>query len=118
LLIAAGLMIIWAFLSYDTLEFIGIRQITGVGARMKDTSSKTITYKGLLGVVRHPMYLATIIFMWSLNSTRVDILVHLVLTLYILIGIKLEKRKLIKQFGLSYIDYQKKVPALIPFTKK
>lgn len=118
LLIASGLMIIWAFLSYDTLEFIGIRQITGGGARKENTSPKTITNKGLLGVVRHPMYLATIVFMWSLNSTRVDILVHLVLTIYILIGIKLEERKLIKQFGLSYIDYQREVPALIPFTKK
>lgn len=118
LLVASGLMIIWAFLSYDTLEFMGIRQITGSGARTENTSPKSITYKGLLGVVRHPMYLATIVFMWSLNSTRVDILVHLVLTIYILIGIKLEERKLIKQFGLSYIDYQRKVPALIPFTKK
>lgn len=117
LLLASGLVIIWAFLSYDTLEFIGIRQIREQGGN-ENAASKTITSKGLLGVVRHPMYLATIVFMWSLNSTRVDILVHLVLTTYILIGINLEERKLIKQFGLAYIDYQKQVPALIPYIKK
>lgn len=116
LLLGSGLVIIWAFLSYDALEFIGIRQIIEFGEN-ENTSPKTITYKGLLGVVRHPMYLATIVFMWSLNSTRVDILVHLILTIYLLIGIKLEERKLIKQFGLAYIEYQKKVPALIPFIK-
>ena len=118
LFIASGLLIIWAFLSYDTLEFIGIRQILGVRPRKGNTAPTTITNKGLLGVVRHPMYLGTLVFMWSLNSTRVDILVHLVLTLYILIGIKIEERKLIKQFGSAYIDYQREVPALIPFTKK
>lgn len=117
LLIGSGFMIIWALLSYDILEFVGIRQIREYGKK-DDTPSITINTKGLLGMVRHPIYLATLVFMWSLNSTRVDILVHLVLTLYILIGIKLEERKLIKQFGLTYIEYQKKVPALIPFTKK
>jgi Putative protein-S-isoprenylcysteine methyltransferase len=117
LIVASGLVIIWAFLSYDTLEFIGISQLRGWGEK-EHTSPKTITDKGLLGLVRHPMYLATIVFMWSLNSTRADILVHLVLTAYILIGIQLEERKLIKQFGSAYIDYQRKVPALIPFIKK
>jgi methanethiol S-methyltransferase len=117
LLVGSGFIIIWAFLSYDALDFMGIHQIREFGEK-DNTSQKTITSKGLLGVVRHPMYLATIVFMWSLNSTRVDILVHLVLTIYIIIGIKLEERKLIKQFGLAYIDYQKNVPALIPFTKK
>ena len=116
LLIGSAFIILWAFLSYDTLEFIGIRQIKDEGN--KGHSSVTITNRGLLGVVRHPMYLATIIFMWSLNSTRVDIVVHLILTIYILIGIKLEERKLINQFGSTYIEYQKKVPALIPFAKK
>ena len=118
LMIASGLIIIWAFLSYDTLEFIGIRQIVGSGVKTENTSPKTITNKGLLGIVRHPMYLGTLVFMWSLNSTRVDILVHFILTIYILIGIKLEERKLVKQFGLSYINYQREVPALIPFPKK
>ena len=48
LLIASGLTIIWAFLSYDTLEFIGIRQITGGGARKENTSPKTLRLKHLL----------------------------------------------------------------------
>lgn len=118
LLIASGAVMIWAFLSYDYLEFIGIRQIIAFGDKNDLTQPKPITKKGLLGIVRHPMYLATIVFMWSLNSTKADIILHLVLTFYILIGIVLEERKLVKQFGSAYIEYQNEVPALIPFIKK
>ncbi|WP_242966698.1 NnrU family protein [Desulfosporosinus sp. FKA] len=116
LIIFSCLTILWAFVSYDPLEFIGIRQIKEFGE--ENTLPKAITNKGLLGIVRHPMYLATIVLMWSLNSSRIDIIVHTILTVYILIGIRLEEKKLVKQFGLSYMRYQKKVPALIPFMKR
>lgn len=118
LLVGSGVVIIWAFLSYDALEFVGIRQLINFGKRKDVYYPKTITKKGLLGVVRHPMYFASIVFIWSLNSTRTDIITHLILTIYILIGIKLEERKLVKEFGSMYIEYQKEVPALIPFTKR
>ena len=117
ILVASIVVIIWALLSYDALEFVGIRQIMNVRKNKAVDHPKTITKKGLLGIIRHPMYLATIVFIWSLNSTRVDILVHLVLTMYILIGIRLEERKLIIELGLAYTEYQKEVPALVPFLK-
>ncbi len=118
LLVGSGVVIIWAFLSYDVLEFVGIRQLMDFGKKKDFCYSKTITKKGLLGIVRHPIYFATLVFIWSLNSTRVDIVTHLVLTIYILLGIRLEESKLVKEFGFAYTQYQKEVPALIPFTKK
>lgn len=118
LLIGSGVVIIWAFLSYDVLEFVGIRQLMSFGKKKGFYYPKTITKKGLLGIVRHPIYFATIVFIWGLNSTRVDIVAHLVLTIYILLGIRLEESKLVKEFGLAYTQYQMEVPALIPFTKK
>jgi protein-S-isoprenylcysteine O-methyltransferase Ste14 len=39
------------------------------------------------------------------------------LTVYIIIGTKLEEKKLVLEFGEAYIKYQKEVPMLIPFTK-
>lgn len=118
LLVASGVTIIWALLSYDVLEFVGIRQVINFGQSKAFGHPKIITKKGLLGIVRHPMYLATIVFMWSLNSTKVDILVHLILTMYILIGIRLEERKLVKEFGSAYTQYQADVPALVPSVQK
>lgn len=46
-----------------------------------------------------------------------DIVINTVLTIYIIIGTKLEERKLILEFGDAYINYQVEVPMLIPFTK-
>jgi len=40
-----------------------------------------------------------------------------VLTAYIIIGTRLEEKKLVLEFGESYTKYQHEVPMLIPFTK-
>ena len=76
-----------------------------------------IKQKGLLGVVRHPMYLALIIYLWMQTFRVVDIIVNIILTIYVIIGTILEEKKLILEFGEAYKQYQKKVPMLIPFTK-
>lgn len=111
--------ILWALFSYDVFEFVGIRPILD-SVRGKLTvveKLQPLTKQGLLGVVRHPMYLATIVLMWSLNSTLADVMVHVVMTVYIIVGIRLEEKKLISKYGQDYIDYQREVPALIPFSK-
>ncbi|WP_425801020.1 methyltransferase family protein [Desulfitobacterium sp. Sab5] len=117
LLLSSAGLILWAFFSYDSLEFIGLRQIMDLGKKKNKSEQMAITKEGLLGVIRHPMYLATLVFIWSLNSTKADILVHLILSIYILIGIRLEERKLVQQFGSAYLSYKDEVPALIPFSR-
>ena len=68
LLIGSGIVIVWAFLSYDFLEFIGIRQILVFRGKEDFTHPKTITKKGLQGIVRHPSYLATMTFRCPENA--------------------------------------------------
>jgi len=46
-----------------------------------------------------------------------DIVVNIVLTVYIIIGTILEEKKLVLEYGETYIQYQKEVPMLIPFIK-
>jgi protein-S-isoprenylcysteine O-methyltransferase Ste14 len=46
-----------------------------------------------------------------------DIIINTVLTMYIVIGKKLEERELVLEYGHTYIKYQREVPMLIPFTK-
>jgi protein-S-isoprenylcysteine O-methyltransferase Ste14 len=63
------------------------------------------------------MYFAVIIFLWCQTFRWSDVVVNLVLTAYVIIGTILEEKKLVLEFGESYIKYQKEVPMLIPFTK-
>ena len=112
------LMFFWAFFfDYDSLSFFGIRQILNFGKIKKANPSEEIKKNGLLGIIRHPMYLALIIYLWCQTFRMSDIIVNIVLTIYIIIGTKLEEKKLVLEFGDAYIKYQQEVPMLIPSIK-
>jgi len=112
------LLFFWAFFfNYDSLSFFGIRQILNSGKELTINPAETIKKKGLLGVIRHPMYLALIIFLWSTIFTLMDLLINTLLTIYVIIGTILEEKKLVREFGDAYVKYQHEVPMLIPFIK-
>ena len=112
------LMFFWAFFfDYDSLSFFSIRQILNFGKIKKANPSEEIKKNGLLGIIRHPMYLALIIYLWCQTFRMSDIIVNIVLTIYIIIGTKLEEKKLVLEFGDAYIKYQQEVPMLIPSIK-
>jgi methanethiol S-methyltransferase len=77
-----------------------------------------IKKNGLLGIIRHPMYLCLIIYLWCQTFRLIDIILNLVLTVYVIIGTILEEKKLVLEFGDYYVKYQQEIPMLIPFTKK
>ena len=111
-------MFFWAFFfDYDSLSFFGVRQILNFGRIKKINPSNQIKRNGLLGIMRHPMYFALIVYLWCQIHKMSDFVVNIVLTIYILIGTKLEEKKLVLEFGETYIKYQKEVPMLIPFIK-
>ena len=70
--------------------------------------------------VRHPLYLGTFIFIWGLwlIFPYLSLLIsNAIITLYTLIGISLEEKKLEMLFGESYKSYKKRVPKILPFRK-
>jgi methanethiol S-methyltransferase len=110
------ILFFWAFFfSYDPLSFFGIRQIINFVKIKKINQPVEIKKNGLLGIIRHPMYFALIIYLWCQTFRVTDIIVNIVLTIYIIIGTKLEERKLVLEFGHDYIQYQQEVPMLTPF---
>ncbi|NWF89440.1 MAG: protein-S-isoprenylcysteine methyltransferase [Ignavibacteriaceae bacterium] len=112
------LLFFWAFFfDYDALSFFGIRQIMNFGKTSVVNASDTIKKKGLLGIIRHPMYLALIVYLWTQTFQLKDILINTILTAYVIIGTYLEERKLVLEFGDAYVKYQHEVPMLIPFIK-
>ena len=112
------LMFFWAFFfNYDPLSFFGIRQILDFGKIKKINTSEELKKNGLLGIIRHPMYLSLMIILWCQIFTISDIIVNTILTIYIIIATRLEEKKLVLEFGDAYIKYQQEVPMLIPFLK-
>ena len=106
------------FFDYDFLTFFGIRQLLESGKnKSREEHSGEIKKKGLLGIVRHPMYFGLLLYLWCQTITFMDLVVNIVLTAYIIIGTRLEENKLVLEFGETYIKYQHEVPMLIPFTK-
>jgi protein-S-isoprenylcysteine O-methyltransferase Ste14 len=112
-------MFFWAFFfDYDFLSFFGIRQALDFRKTKNINPPDKIKKTGLLGIIRHPMYTALIIYLWCQTLRLTDIVVNAVLTIYIIIGTYLEEKKLVLEFGDTYIRYQHEVPMLIPLIKK
>lgn len=106
------------FFDYDALSFFGFRQIQNFIKGDRNSFPVEIKKGGLLGITRHPMYLALIIFLWSQIFTMADLVVNFLLTVYVIIGTKLEEKKLVIEFGDAYVKYQQEVPMLIPYRKR
>jgi methanethiol S-methyltransferase len=118
LLYGSLLMFFWAFFfNYDSLSFFGVRQILNFRRGKQINPANEIKRSGLLGIMRHPMYLALIIYLWCSIHRMSDLIVNALLTVYVIIGTRLEEKKLVLEFGETYIKYQREVPMLIPFIK-
>ena len=98
-------------------ELFGVHQVVNhlVGREMTPARFRTpLLYK----VVRHPLYLGFIIAFWSAPVMTVGhMLFAAVTTAYILVGILLEERDLVGQFGEDYQRYRERVSMLIPWRK-
>lgn len=90
---------------------------TGVGAFLgfiKHTAN-TFTVTGWYSIVRHPLYLFSILFM-MLNPvmTAQWLILTILATAYFVIGGLIEEKRLVVEFGEVYRDYQQRVPFIIP----
>jgi len=92
-------------------SFLGLRQVL----EARPETPATLVTGGLYRTVRHPLYTAGLVFIWLFPVMTWNLLaINLGLTLYILLGIYWEERKLLHEFGAAYAEYQKKTPMLIP----
>lgn len=70
-------------------------------------------------VVRHPIQTGTVIAMFATpDMTTGRAILAAGVILYIFVGLYFEERDLIKEFGVTYCDYKRRVPALIPTFRK
>ncbi|NWF62975.1 MAG: DUF1295 domain-containing protein [Chloroflexi bacterium] len=108
----SALLLLVAVLQTDTLAFVGIRQL------FEEEKPGQLVTRGLYKVVRHPLYLFSLLFLWLSPSMSVNSLVfNLGVTAYFVIGAYFEERKLLRDFGQAYAEYKHKTPFLIPGMK-
>ena len=71
---------------------------------------------GAYAWVRHPGYALLLLGLLAGNAMTLDRLVIFAgAFVYLLAGIPIEERKLVRQFGPAYEEYRRRVPALVPF---
>jgi protein-S-isoprenylcysteine O-methyltransferase Ste14 len=99
---------------YSMLQFLGIHQIRKESARSAMTGSGNFDDTGVLGLIRHPWYVAVFILLWTSDLNAAAITVNLVLSAYLIVGTLLEERKLVIEFGEEYRRYQERVSMFIP----
>lgn len=106
------LLLFVAVMQTDLLSFAGLRQFFE-----KEKTSALVT-SGLYRSVRHPLYTFSLLILWlSPRLTVNSFVVYASLTIYILIGIVFEERKLLREFGQAYAEYKSTTPMLFPGLK-
>lgn len=117
---------LWAALTVQGLALIalaiglwqtGVWRFLGVEQLFQPCSNDEakLVVHGLYRWVRHPLYTAGLAFIWFSPLMTVNLLVlNIGLTGYILIGAWFEERKLRREFGEAYAEYQRRTPMLIP----
>ncbi len=112
----AILIFIVGAMHYDLLQFAGFRQVRFKSNHSALTKSGEFVSTGLLQVIRHPWYAAAYLLIWSNSRQWYDttLIVNTVFSVYLLVGTLLEEKKLVRQFGESYQNYQHEVSMYFP----
>ncbi len=102
----------WSLKYYDGAEFLGLRQWREQEKRVEDQEHLHIS--PLHRHVRHPWYALGLVLIWTRDMDAVLLISALLMTLYFVIGYRLEERKLVAYHGDRYRIYRQRVPGLIP----
>ena len=102
----------WSLRYYDTGEFLGTRQLRKAENTVHDQAPLALS--PLHRRVRHPWYFLGLVIVWTREMNAALLVSAVLLTLYLIVGSRLEDRKLITLYGDAYRRYRNKVPGLVP----
>ena len=93
----------------DVLDLAGVRAV--LRARRGERAAHVpLETNGLYAFVRHPLYFAWVVFVFGApQMTMTRFVFALISSAYLAIAIPFEERSLIRTFGQSYREYQRRV---------
>jgi len=98
----------------DHFDLFGLRQAV-FALRAAEPPGQSFRTPLLYKIVRHPLMLGFILVFWAAPAMTVGHLLFASMsTAYILVGLQLEERDLIAEFGTTYQEYRRRVPMLLP----
>jgi len=113
---AAVVGFLWSLKFYDGSEFLGLRQLKEHNTSVDDQEQFQLS--PLHRWVRHPWYFFALVIIWTRDMNLEMLITAILMTLYFIIGSRLEERKLERYHGEVYRRYQRQVPGLVPLPWK
>jgi protein-S-isoprenylcysteine O-methyltransferase Ste14 len=111
--LAAGLGLVLVNLGHDHAGLFGLRQAWRPG---HEEPPERLIVTGPYRWVRHPLMLCLLVFLWAQPVMRPEqALLAGGLSLYVVVGVALEERDLVRRFHPAYDEYRRRVPALLPW---
>ncbi len=105
---------VWGIRSLKSADLFGTESVR---RRSGSTSPPApMVVRGAYRWVRHPLYLTTLLMIWSFPDLTADrLLFNILFTAWTIVGTVLEEHDLVVDFGDDYRRYQRRVPMLIPY---
>jgi protein-S-isoprenylcysteine O-methyltransferase Ste14 len=107
-------IVLYSTMLIDHFDLFGLRQVV-LHVRKKDYTHPPFMERSLYRLIRHPLMLGFIIAFWATPTmTAGHLLFAIVTTGYMLFGIQVEERDLVRFLGDDYNQYRKRTPMLLP----
>jgi methanethiol S-methyltransferase len=105
----------WGEKSLDSFDVFGTQKLKRM-MKHKEARIMPLSVRGAYRWVRHPLYLFSLVMIWSCPDLTADrLLFNILWTVWIVVATVLEERDLVSHFGDGYRAYQAEVPMLIPW---
>ena len=116
LALAAAIGFMATLRHYDGGEFLGWRQWRERAHTADDREALHIS--PFHRHVRHPWYACGLVVLWTRDMSAAMLVSALLITAYLVVGARLEERKLLARHGDAYRRYMRRVPGLLPWPGK
>lgn len=106
--LAAVAAFAWTLRWYDLRAFAGLRPDAPADAG-------GLVLSPLHRHVRHPWYFLALVVIWTRPMDAAWLVASTAITAYLVVGSRLEERRLVEAFGEAYARYRERVPGLCPW---